>query len=67
MTFGWAHGPSIQTSDPARALANIIARDELIARHIQHEAQARGLATLAVDGSLLLDDMLARVAAHFTA
>jgi hypothetical protein len=63
---GRIHGAPYQTSDPARALANIIARDELIAQHHQRAAQERGLATYSIDGTRSLDDVTTSVAGYYT-
>jgi hypothetical protein len=54
-----------ETSDPERAQQNWYARDLGLVAHVRREAQARGLALLIVDGSASLDEMTARVEAHF--
>jgi hypothetical protein len=45
-----------RTSDPARALANLLERDRLFTEHLRVEAQALGLRTITVDGA---DDVAA--------
>jgi hypothetical protein len=59
-------GAAYQTSDPARALDTIIARDELIAQHQHRAAQDRGLATYGIDGARSLDEVTATIAAYYT-
>jgi hypothetical protein len=59
--------PSVrhETSDPARATHNWLARDRLIAAHVQREVEQHRLPWLAVDGTRPLEEMTALVAAHF--
>ena len=58
-------GAYLETSDPARSLRNIVARDVLLARHVEREASARGLAWYAVDGGRSLSAMTALAERHF--
>ena len=54
-----------QTSDPARATRHWYARDLLVDAHIRRGVAAIGLTLLEVDGARSVEDMAARVAAHF--
>lgn len=54
-----------ETSNPARAQENWYARDLGLAAHVRREAGRRGLTLLTVDGTASLDEMAARVEAHF--
>jgi hypothetical protein len=51
-----------QTSDPRRALENLLARDALFTSQVAVEAAALGLATITVDGSLTVEALAGRVA-----
>jgi hypothetical protein len=51
-----------RTSNPERALANLVARDELFTNAVVKEATALRLAVITVDGALSLDDLTGRVA-----
>jgi hypothetical protein len=51
-----------RTSDPSRALANWLAREELFTNLVAREAAALGLAAIKVDGSLSADELADRVA-----
>lgn len=52
-----------KTSDPERALTNLLARDELFTHQVFEEATALGLPIIRVDPSLRIDDLVNRVAA----
>jgi hypothetical protein len=52
-----------RTSDPERALANLLARDELYTDEVVKQAAALALRVIEVDGTLSLDDLTTRVAA----
>jgi len=51
-----------RTSEPARALANLLARDALFTEDLRRETAALGLATIAVDVSLTVDELTRLVA-----
>jgi hypothetical protein len=51
-----------QTSDPPRALENLLARDALFTAQVADEAAALGLDTIDVDGTLTVDALTNRVA-----
>lgn len=53
------------TSDPERARANRLARDERITAHIRRSAEALGLRICEVDGSRTLAEITAEVERHF--
>jgi len=50
-----------KTSDPQRALANLLARDQLFTEQLRAQARAAGLQTVDVDGSLDVAESVARV------
>src|SRR5581483_10073935 len=50
-----------QTSDPERALANRLARDQLLAEAVEAAARALGLAVFPVDGRCELEEIAAAV------
>lgn len=52
-----------KTSDPARALANLLARDQLFTDELRRQATALGLPVLEVSGDLSVDDLANRAAA----
>ncbi len=52
-----------RTSDPERALANLLARDALFTEDLREEAQALGLRTIDVDGGSPVDELTDCVAA----
>ncbi len=54
-----------ETSDPERALNNLIERDILMARYVERRAKALDLPFLAVDGSRDIEEMVALVERHF--
>ncbi len=58
-------GAYLETSDPARSLRNIVARDVLLARHVEREASARSLTWYAVDGGRSLSEMATLAEQHF--
>jgi adenylate kinase family enzyme len=60
---GW--GSADETSDVKRARANRLARDGLLTDHVRESAARLGLATVDVDGSRGLDDIVAEVTKHF--
>lgn len=57
--FTW-HIPR-QTSDPSRALTNLLARDQLFTDEVHNEAAALHLSTIEVDGSQSADELSALV------
>ena len=50
-----------RTSDPQRALANLLARDQLFTEQLRAQARAARLQTVDVDGSLDVTESVARV------
>lgn len=52
-----------KTSDPERALANLLARDRLFTDHVRREATALDLPVIEVDLGLSVDELMNRVAA----
>jgi len=54
-----------RTSDPARALANLMRRNELLADHIRAEAQRRGMRVIDVDEGLSLERVVEMVEEQF--
>jgi len=50
-----------KTSDPQRALANLLARDQLFTEQLRAQARAAGIQTVDVDGSLDVTESVARV------
>jgi hypothetical protein len=50
-----------KTSDPQRALANLLARDQLFTEELRAQARATQLQTLDVDGSMGVAESVARV------
>lgn len=52
------------TSDPPRALQNLLARDDLFSTHLAAEAVSLQLTLIEVDIGLTVDDLATRVAAH---
>lgn len=54
-----------RTSDPARALENLVRRNELLAEHIRTEAQRRGLSVIDVDERLSLERAVELVEEQF--
>jgi len=50
-----------RTSDPQRALANLLARDQLFTEQLRAQARAAGLQTIDVDGSERVAESVARV------
>jgi 2-phosphoglycerate kinase len=53
-----------RTSDPERALANVLERDRLFTERVGNEARSLGLPVVEVDGSVPLDALVDRVAEH---
>jgi hypothetical protein len=53
------------TSDPGRARANRLARDDLLTEHLRQKAATLGLATIDVDGSRALAEVIDEVERHF--
>jgi hypothetical protein len=51
-----------RTSDPETALANLLARDALFTQEVTRQAAALQLNTIAVDGSLTVDELAERAA-----
>jgi hypothetical protein len=52
-----------RTSDPSRALENLLARDALFTAEVGDDATAHGLTTIDVDGGLTVEALTDRVAA----
>jgi len=52
-----------QTSDPERALVNLLARDRLFSDHVRREATVLDLPVIEVDRGLSVDELVNRVAA----
>jgi hypothetical protein len=50
-----------KTSDPPRALANLLARDQLFTEELRAQARAAQLQTVEVDGSMSVGESVARV------
>lgn len=53
------------TSDPSRALANLMRRNELLADHIRTEARRRGMRVIDIDEQLSLPKVVEMVEAQF--
>lgn len=54
-----------KTSQPERALENLLTRDALFTEQLRRATAAEGVATLAVDGSRTEDELFDAVVAHF--
>src|SRR6266566_813150 len=54
-----------QTSDPERALRQLIERDHLLARYVKQQTEALHLPLYEVDGNRSLDEMMRLVEQHF--
>jgi hypothetical protein len=54
------------TSNPVRARANRLARDALLTIHVREQAKALGFATIEVDGTRSLTEIMAEVEARFS-
>ncbi|MEM7625571.1 MAG: hypothetical protein AAF333_08085 [Planctomycetota bacterium] len=54
-----------KTSDPEKALDNLLVRDALFTEQLRREAREQGSATITVDGDRSEDDLAIAVAAHF--
>jgi hypothetical protein len=52
------------TSDPARARANRLVRDEILTNHVRRSAAALGLRVIEIDGSRSLNDVIAAAEEH---
>jgi hypothetical protein len=55
----------LRTSDPQRALENLLARDELFTTVIAGDAERNGMKTRVVDGARTLDETVSAVAREF--
>ena len=53
------------TSDAGRARANRLARDDLLTQHVRQKAAELGFATINVDGSRALAEVIGEVEGHF--
>ena len=51
-----------KTSNPQRALRNLLVRDAMFTDHLYEEAQRLGLNTIAVDPTMTVDELTVRVA-----
>jgi 2-phosphoglycerate kinase len=49
------------TSDPERALSNLLERDALFTKRLYEEAERLGLSTIEVDSAMTVDDLARRV------
>lgn len=54
-----------KTSDPTRALENLLRRDEMFTSLVEREAQARNLPVIEVREGMTVEDSVARVVALF--
>lgn len=54
-----------KTSDPARALRNLLERDSMFTEHLSDAAQRLGLNTINVEPTMTEDDLIARVVKEF--
>jgi hypothetical protein len=54
-----------RTSDPDRALANLLARDGLFTERARREAKEEGLCVIDVETAMSVEDLTARVAERF--
>lgn len=54
-----------ETSDPARAAANLRARDKQLTARTRAEAREQGLAIVEVDGALTVEQIADQIEAHF--
>ena len=54
------------TTDADRARANRLARDDLLTEHVRHTAAKLGFATIDVDGSRALAEIIDEVERHFS-
>ena len=55
----------LRTSDPQRALANLLERDRIFTAAVAADAARNGLATLPIDGSTSIEEQVDDVAARF--
>jgi hypothetical protein len=55
----------MRTTDPGRAMANLLARDEIFTNELAADAASGGMRTLAVDGSRSLEATVATIARQF--
>jgi len=53
------------TSDADRARANRLARDDLLTQHVRQRAEELGFATINVNGSRALAEVIGEVEGHF--
>ena len=51
-----------KTSNPERALSNLLERDAMFTQRLHQEARRLGLKTIAVDSSITVDELAGRVA-----
>jgi len=63
--YAAGNSSALMTSDPARALANIIERDILLAEYVEREAVRLHLSTISIDGSRSIDAVADEVQALF--
>ncbi len=54
-----------KTSQPEKALQNLLTRDAMFAQRLDKEAEAEGVATIVVDGARSEDELLDAVGSHF--
>lgn len=54
-----------KTSQPEKALQNLLTRDAMFTEQLDKEAEAEGVATIVVDGTQSEDELLDAVGSHF--
>ena len=54
-----------KTSDPDRALDNLLRRDEMFTDIVERDAKEQGLPVINVDGAMTVDELTSRVACQF--
>jgi hypothetical protein len=54
-----------KTSAPARALENLLKRDDMFTSLVEREVREEGLCAITVDGVMTIDDLTSRVARQF--
>jgi len=62
---GMLWGIAGKTSDPERALRNLLERDRMFTERLEREANQAGLAVMAIDRSMTEDDLAGRIATQF--
>jgi len=54
-----------KTSQPEKALRNLLTRDAMFTEQLKNQADAEGVAMIVVDGSRSEDELLDAVGSHF--